>query len=53
VPFRSKGELIKLTVELQPVRGMLAETIEFKVQTRDYPALGSEEGTGSVSEELR
>ncbi len=35
VPFRFQGRLIKLTVELHPIRGTLAQIIEFKWKTRD------------------
>jgi hypothetical protein len=35
VPFRFQGKLAKLTVELQPIRGTLAQIIEFKWKTRD------------------
>jgi arylsulfatase A-like enzyme len=35
VPFRFQGKLIKLTVELHPMKGTLAEIIEFKLKTRD------------------
>jgi arylsulfatase len=35
VPFRFQGKLVKLTVELHPIRGTLAQIIEFKMKTRD------------------
>ncbi len=35
VPFRFQGRLIKLTVELHPIRGTLAQINEFKWKTRD------------------
>jgi len=35
VPFRFQGKLVKLTVELHPMKGTLAEIIEFKLNTRD------------------
>jgi arylsulfatase A-like enzyme len=35
VPFRFRGKLAKLTVELQPIRGTLAQIIAFKWSTRD------------------
>ena len=35
VPFRFQGKLVKLTVELHPMKGTLAEIIEFKLKTRD------------------
>ena len=35
VPFRFAGKLAKLTVELHPIRGTLAQIIEFKWKTRD------------------
>ena len=34
-PFRFTGKLNKLTVELQPIRGTLAQIIAFKLKTRD------------------
>ena len=35
VPFRFQGKLVKLTVELHPMKGTLAEIIEFKLKTLD------------------
>ena len=35
VPFRFSGKLAKLTVELHPIRGTLAQILEFKWKTRD------------------
>ena len=35
VPFRFTGKLNKLTVELEPIRGTLAQILEFKWKTRD------------------
>jgi len=35
VPFRFQGKLIKLTVELLPMRGTLAQIVFFKWKTRD------------------
>ena len=35
VPFRFQGKLVKLTVELHPLRGTLAQIIDFKWRTRD------------------
>ena len=35
VPFRFQGKLVKLTVELHPIKGTLAEIIKFKLGTRD------------------
>ena len=35
VPFRFQGTLVKLTVELHPMKGTLAEIIEFKLKTLD------------------
>ena len=35
VPFRFTGKLVKLTVELHPIRGTLAQILEFKWRTRD------------------
>ena len=35
VPFRFTGKLVKLTVELKPIRGTLAQILEFKIKTRD------------------
>ncbi|MGH6891577.1 MAG: sulfatase-like hydrolase/transferase, partial [Dongiaceae bacterium] len=35
VPFRFTGKLVKLTVKLQPIKGTLAQIIEFKLKTRD------------------
>ncbi len=35
VPFRFQGRLIKLTVELHPIRGRLAQIIEFRWAIRD------------------
>jgi arylsulfatase len=35
VPFRFTGKLAKLTVEMKPIRGTLAQIIKFKWQTRD------------------
>jgi arylsulfatase len=35
VPFRFQGKLVKLTVELHPIKGTLAQIIEFKIKTRD------------------
>ena len=35
VPFRFQGKLIKLTVELQPIKGTLADIIAFKLKTAD------------------
>jgi hypothetical protein len=35
VPFRFTGKLVKLTVELKPIKGTLAEIIAFKWKTRD------------------
>ena len=35
VPFRFQGKLIKLAVKLQPIKGTLAQIIEFKLKTRD------------------
>jgi arylsulfatase A-like enzyme len=35
VPFRFQGKLVKLTVELYPMKGTLAEIIEFKLKTLD------------------
>ncbi len=35
VPFRFTGKLVKLTVDLHPIRGTLAQIIEFKLKTRD------------------
>jgi arylsulfatase len=35
VPFRFQGKLVKLTVELHPLKGTLAQIIDFKWRTRD------------------
>jgi arylsulfatase len=35
VPFRFSGKLVKLTVELPPLKPTLAQILEFKWQTRD------------------
>ena len=35
VPFRFQGKLFKLAVKLQPIKGTLAQIIEFKLKTRD------------------
>ncbi len=35
VPFRSQAKLVKLTVEMKPIRGTLAQIIEFKLKERD------------------
>ena len=35
VPFRFQGKLVKLTVELHPLKGTLAQIIDFKWKTRD------------------
>ena len=35
VPFRFQGKLVKLTVEMHPMKGTLAEIIEFKLKTLD------------------
>jgi arylsulfatase len=35
VPFRFQGRLIKLTVELHPIKGTLAQIIRFKLKERD------------------
>jgi hypothetical protein len=35
VPFRYTGKLVKLTVELNPIGGTLAQIIAFKWKTRD------------------
>jgi hypothetical protein len=35
VPFRFTGKLNKLTVELEPMKGTIAQIIEFKWKTRD------------------
>ena len=35
VPFRFQGKLVKLTVEMHPIRGTLAQIIEFKMKERD------------------
>ncbi len=35
VPFRFTGKLVKLTVEMKPIRGTLAQIIKFKMETRD------------------
>jgi arylsulfatase len=34
-PFRFTGKLVKLTVELQPIRGTIAQILAFKWATRD------------------
>ena len=35
VPFRFQGKLIKLTVELPPLKGTLVQILQFKLQERD------------------
>jgi arylsulfatase len=35
VPFRFQGKLVKLAVKLHPIKGTLAQIIEFKLKTRD------------------
>jgi arylsulfatase A-like enzyme len=35
VPFRFQGKLDKLTVELRPIQGSLAQIVEFKLKTQD------------------
>ena len=35
VPFRFTGKLVKLTVQLKPIKGTLAEILAFKWKTRD------------------
>jgi len=35
VPFRFTGKLVKLTVEMHPISGTLAQIIAFKMKTRD------------------
>ncbi len=35
MPFRFTGELVKLTVEMKPISGTLAQIIEFKMKERD------------------
>jgi arylsulfatase len=35
VPFRFTGKLVKLTVELHPMKGTVAQIVEFKMKTRD------------------
>ena len=35
VPFRFTGKLNKLTVELEPIKGTIAQILEFKWKTRD------------------
>jgi Sulfatase len=35
VPFRFQGKLVKMTVQLHPLRGTLAQIIDFKWRTRD------------------
>ena len=35
VPFRFQGKLVKLTVELHPMKGTVSQIIEFKMNTRD------------------
>jgi arylsulfatase A-like enzyme len=35
VPFRFQGKLVKLTVELHPMKGTLTDIIEFKLKTLD------------------
>jgi arylsulfatase A-like enzyme len=35
VPFRFQGKLVKLTVELYPMKGTLTDIIEFKLKTLD------------------
>jgi len=35
VPFRFQGKLVKLTVELHPMKGTISQIIEFKMNTRD------------------
>jgi arylsulfatase len=35
VPFRFQGKLVKLTVELHPMKGTILQIIEFKMNTRD------------------
>lgn len=35
VPFRFQGHLNKLTVELHPIKGTLAEILAFKYKTAD------------------
>jgi arylsulfatase len=35
VPFRFTGKLVRLTVELHPMKGTVAQIVEFKMKTRD------------------
>ena len=35
VPFPFQGKLVKLTVELRPLKGTLAQIVDFKWRTRD------------------
>lgn len=35
VPFRFTGKLVKLTVQLKPIKGTLAEILAVKWKTRD------------------
>jgi arylsulfatase len=35
VPFRFTGKLVKLTVELHPMKGTVAQIVELKMKTRD------------------
>jgi arylsulfatase len=35
VPFRFTGKLVKLTVELKPIKGTIAQILDFKWKTRD------------------
>jgi arylsulfatase len=35
VPFRFTGKLVKLTVDMKPIRGTLAQIIKFKIRERD------------------
>jgi len=35
VPFRFTGKLVKLTVELKPIKGTLVQILEFKLKERN------------------
>ncbi len=35
VPFRFTGKLVKLTVEMHPIKGTLVQILEFKMKERD------------------
>jgi hypothetical protein len=35
VSFKLTGKLGKLTVEMKPIKGTIAEILEFKLKTRD------------------